>query len=416
MKTYTLLLLSSLLLACHGSNTTVSWANVSLTSVTSSENGRLGDWVAAGLGLSARETTSSHKTLKGVDEHTSFQSSSAAGVESGSSATTTSNNAQTQMTELSSRNKTQSSTIAISDTANAVGEIIPYLDLTANITNVTNCWQSWVSYWSASDRNTGRAAMTGQDPVTKTVTYANNDYTYIVRSSFVSWYSTYTVTTTSTLSSEGFALSVTTWTGAVTSSEVAWHAFTDTSILSAYYVTETRIASYNKDEIWIKLPSTILPTPACTLPDIMPECSSEWSSYIYVNTHSTNGYFQETPDCRQAMITGDGCTSMRSIYMAANRPYELYVPYQQFESDFNPMTRNIGWLRIDNTSYFPASTTLAPGCTLGCQTCSITGDSVQLFYWPPQTLAIGKNGTETATTTHLARNTSSPVTTLVNGK
>lgn len=246
-----------------------------------------------------------------------------------------------------------------------------------------------------------------------TETYPGNYQTHIVTSSFVSWYSTHTVTTTSTLTSDGFLLSVTTWTGAVTSSEVEWHTFTDLSILSTYIVTETRIASY-KDEIWTTLPATRLPTPNCTLPDMMPECSSEWSSYIY--GYSTHTYFHETPDCRQAMITGDECTSMRSIYMAQNRPNEAYNPYDQTRSDFNPQNKNIGWITVNDTSYFPASTTLAPGCTLGCQVCSITGDSVQLFYWPPQTPAIGKNGTDTVTTAHLARNTSSLVTASVDGK
>lgn len=150
MKGYTLLLLlSSFLLACHGSNNTFSWANASLNSALSSRNAKIGDWVAAGLGLSTHETSSSDITPMDVDEHAGFISRSTAGVESESLVTTTSSNAQALMTELSSRNKTRPDTIAISNTAKAVVGTTLYSDPAANILNVTtttNCWQSWVSY------------------------------------------------------------------------------------------------------------------------------------------------------------------------------------------------------------------------------------------------------------------------------
>ena len=77
---------------------------------------------------------------------------------------------------------------------------------------------------------------------------------------------------------------------------------------------------------------------------------------------------------------------------------------------------DVGWKTANGTSYFPASKSLAPGCSLGCQSCSITGETVQLYYWPPATATLVENGTETATLTPLARNNSSPRTVSIDGK
>ncbi|KJX92260.1 hypothetical protein TI39_contig5881g00004 [Zymoseptoria brevis] len=56
----------------------------------------------------------------------------------------------------------------------------------------------------------------------------------------------------------------------------------------------------------------------------------------------------------------------------------------------NPFFTNPGYL--PNGSW-PTHSSLAPSCTLGCAGCAITGNSVELLFWPEQTAAPTANGT-----------------------
>lgn len=38
--------------------------------------------------------------------------------------------------------------------------------------------------------------------------------------------------------------------------------------------------------------------------------------------------------------------------------------------------------------YWPTSSTIVPGCTLGCQDCRVSGNRVELLYWPPETTSM----------------------------
>lgn len=271
--------------------------------------------------------------------------------------------------------------------------------ITASINHAvsaTDCWHSWLEYWSTSALNqvtSTDGAIAGPSTMTWTVTrVAGTSWTTTTWQS-----SAYTLTssTFATIYSDGYPVSVSASYETFTSSITGWIVATLWSSLSEYVTTQTTT------EIWssyyaITRSATALPTPSCELPSAMPECSMQWNSYIQSNTNilgrpyyavvgpmnSTSGTWPGAPYCTQAQITGDLCTSMRSNYLA-------------------PMTAwgyatDIGWETASGTSYFPASKSLAPGCSLGCQACSITGNSVQLYYWPPSTAILVENGTETA--------------------
>jgi hypothetical protein len=45
---------------------------------------------------------------------------------------------------------------------------------------------------------------------------------------------------------------------------------------------------------------------------------------------------------------------------------------------------------------WPSTSQLAPGCVVGCGRCAITGDSVELFYWPTSTPNVSATITESA--------------------
>lgn len=245
----------------------------------------------------------------------------------------------------------------------------------------------------------------------------------VTRAAETSWttttwqFSVYTRTssTFSTVYSDGFPLFVSASYETYTTSITGWTVATLWSSLSEYVTTQTTTETW-PSYYAITRSATALPSASCELPSAMPECSLQWRSYIQANTNifsqpyyavvgpmnSSSGTWPGAPYCTQAQITGDLCTSMRSYYLA-------------------PMTAwgyatNIGWETANGTSYFPASKSLAPGCTLRCQACSITGNSVQLYYWALSTATLVENGTETASLTLFTQDASGVRTVLIDGE
>ncbi|KAK5746361.1 hypothetical protein LTR17_000741 [Elasticomyces elasticus] len=113
-------------------------------------------------------------------------------------------------------------------------------------------------------------------------------------------------------------------------------------------------------------------TPPCVLPSSVPQCQSQWESWV-----DTQVYGWGTPDCNQASMTGDLCRRLTSSYLSSA------------QSDYltgSKVSRYVTNASVTSYSqYWPATSELAPKCTLGCQVCRITGDKVELLYWPPAT-------------------------------
>lgn len=368
MNGYTLVLLSAFALSCRGANTTFVWSSGSKSEKTH------GGYVAAGLGMRASETTS------GL-------------------ATTTSNDltsSSTSTTDSIFRDRTSED--ANLTTAVLSGRISENVHTTTNSTNATStidCWDSWLDYWSASSANRVTYTTSSYAPRTVTNTELHRANTYFDTSSWESWVYTATDTALSTIYSDGYPVSVHKSYDTRTWSNVGWTTYTTWKSLSDYHTTFTETWSFYDYITTTRSPSA-LPTPSCELPTTVSDCNKQWSSYIYSSGWKywdelytdIPGSFPGTPDCTQARVTGDWCTSMMGYYFARETMYG--------QAD------DVGWKTTDGTRYFPASKSLAPGCSLGCQACSITGESVQLLYWPPSTATLVENGTGTATLTPFA--------------
>ena len=190
-----------------------------------------------------------------------------------------------------------------------------------------------------------------------------------------------TLTTTSTITSDYYTESPTATTTGITtliSTEmdgafpIATHStvltITDTLASDVYVVTtlgtttipETLISTYlNLDLLGA------LPTPACQLDSDASQCQSAWDAYesslwsiTYILAAETDG----RPSCTRATITGDYCSSEVSNFLTPRS--EFYTP-------------------TVNASI--ATSTVVPGCTIGCQKCRVTGNSVKVLFWPPET-------------------------------
>lgn len=169
-------------------------------------------------------------------------------------------------------------------------------------------------------------------------------------------------------------------------------------------------------------PNASLPIPSCVLPTSVPQCQSSWDRYIKhktaredlpfdadgpsgCNAFATttipisckgpistwasvrSSYFAnepQIPDCSQAKVPDDYCSSTRSQFI-------FKAEGKSKQSDGVPQ---IKWTEttVDGTEtrvpYWPSDSTIGgPGCTLGCGSCAMQGGTVELIYWPPATMA-----------------------------
>lgn len=157
---------------------------------------------------------------------------------------------------------------------------------------------------------------------------------------------------------------------------------------------------YIRTEITGHYTATGLHEPSCALPSYVPDCQSEWKTYIETDSIAPRNTVP-LPQCTQASITGSLCDSLIAAY------------YKQY-TYLGGMIGNPGYQTTNGTStYWPSTTQFAPGCTLGCQTCAITGETVQLFYWPPTTANLVADGSGTAKV--MTAQTNATMVTTVNG-
>lgn len=367
--------------------------------------------MAAGLGFASHKTSSTAVTTQSAKDYVETGLPVSTNETSSTLATSTSDN-QTQTSESSPRNRTQSTETTLPTTTTFIDRPSGNIPITINNNNATStsdCWQSWLNYWSASSLNQVTYTTSTYAPRTVTKVELQDEISLIPTSSWESFVDTATYSDLITYYSDGYPVSVSVSYRTQTYSNVGWDEFTIWSHLREHLTTFTETWSWY-DDITTTQSTTALPTPRCKLPAVASGCSAQWSSYInvpgwkYYNDYDdpSSGYFPGTPDCTQAQITGDWCTTMASFYFARETMYG--------------QDKDVGWITEGSTSYFPASKSLAPGCSLGCQACSITGESVQLLYWPPSTATLVENGTETATLTPFVHNVSAVRTALFDGE
>jgi photosystem II stability/assembly factor-like uncharacterized protein len=96
-----------------------------------------------------------------------------------------------------------------------------------------------------------------------------------------------------------------------------------------------------------------------------------WSSYVNEVT---------SPVCSQASITGELCTSLKDAYVVGHnynlKPHLPGPAYFSSGSYSNAAPWFTGWT-------WPATQAFAPGCTLDCGRCAVTGGTIELLYFPP---------------------------------
>ena len=243
--------------------------------------------------------------------------------------------------------------------------------------------------------------------------------------------STHTFTTiqtrTSTINEGGFALSTETRTstGLWTSVGTAYPGTTWTDIWSVPLVSTESVTVTGAPNC--SLPSSVsqcqaswetfasdrlltidVPLPSCFEDTTVGACATSWNNYWSSYRSSDNPSYQSklwinSPLCSQASLGTSLCNALRSSYAASG--YDLYnqpvtnrivgTDYTWTATDFpnyNSWENVAGYsVRVAQTdaytisplsSFWPSASSLAPGCSLGCGGCAITGGTIDLLYWP----------------------------------
>ncbi|KAL9087734.1 MAG: hypothetical protein Q9165_006501 [Trypethelium subeluteriae] len=277
-----------------------------------------------------------------------------------------------------------------------------------------NCWSDWMSFWSANVSDNAVQTVTESATSTRTTSYTET----ITDPFEPGWTSTIieTWTLSETESANGFtfltATSTSTWTEINSDPEQPGTTYT-----KAYTDTVEEGSS-----VYITTPHTSVMTPQCKLPDLVPQCQSLWDEFASIQTSSVpantadcNGpslastcsqAFSEAaseysslyslqrnpPSCSQASVGSAACSIFYDQYIASWRAANAGEdpaggnPNPYLSLGYQPTSSVAPNGSISESLYWPSASVLAPGCSIGCGPCAITGGTVRLLYWPvPET-------------------------------
>lgn len=227
------------------------------------------------------------------------------------------------------------------------------------------CWAQWSSYWYSSTK-------VWSSYTTFQTIY---DYTAYSQISIQPTLSTERVTTTETAGNGNFATK--TYVTTITDVQTIKISISTTNFMT----TKAASARYT--------PSVT--APPCILPSYMPQCQSAWVSW-----GSHGAVAGAEPQCSQAKVTGSLCSTVISSWLHQQQVDMVGQNLGEIEGKVGmqelPHMANGTQVYPNSTTswYWPSTSKVAPGCTVGCQSCRVSGSNVKLLYWPPATVS-GRN-------------------------
>jgi len=226
-----------------------------------------------------------------------------------------------------------------------------------------DCWQQWNEYWNASANPSYTNVMSIYTDVT-TESALSNLYTTVSANTTV--YSTVTTTITDygpqnpflSDGSEAFPVATSTQTVTFSNVEIAGDTIEVFPGSWTTFVTTETITDQSMSAI-----PTPLVTPSCILPAIVPQCQSSWDAYL-----ATGGY---EPLCQQVSINSSMCSQLVDDAIVAENNM---LGGNGFGRTFG--NSDIPSITSGSSVWWPTHSSVAPGCTVGCQGCAIRGDTV----------------------------------------
>ncbi|KAI9686028.1 MAG: hypothetical protein M1822_004011 [Bathelium mastoideum] len=242
---------------------------------------------------------------------------------------------------------------------------IPWKNITGNGTiGADECWTQWLAYWTASSENSENEAMAVKtSPYKTTVNYTVTVPEQLPTSLTTSW----TWTETEVEAVDGFTF----WSSTLSRSYTEIKIFDEGMPGITATDVETNI-DYSTVYPNTNFSSGTLTAPSCVLNSVVPQCQSQWE--LWESDSLANIWtIISPPMCTQASMDAVLCESIRNSWLVGQGD-----PVTAFATRGNQLT----------LTTWPRSTSLAPGCTLGCGTCAITGGTARLIYWPVTTTAV----------------------------
>ena len=309
-----------------------------------------------------------------------------------------------------------------------VYNIFSYNTSTGQILTLTDCLAQWSSFWLNSADTISPVETAISDFAISTVeTLDREELLSKMAPTLDQGYpdfhrSTIPNTFTQTLIDNGHPFATITSTTIITMTLAPTASYTELTGTKSVYTTTEVIETYFYLGETFTIHHT---TPACVLPSIMPQCQAQWDSWVSIQIATIGG----TPSSCVANLTDEGATSMilndyicaaskswhdasASLNAAKGSPTPIcdlaHIDTAQcndlrslhlskwsdsvtVDHPYTPLMTDIGFQPTEATgsngsiissSYWPSTSRLGPGCSLGCGACAITGDTVQLFYWP----------------------------------
>lgn len=285
-----------------------------------------------------------------------------------------------------------------------------------------DCWQQWNQYWSA-------------------ILSASEVKTWIDMSSTITITNTLASVSASTKRFSG-EVTVTDKNGVFAQTTFVTIIATSQSLIYSSFpletVTETKTLDLGHQTD--PFDTITIATPSCILPSRIPQCQSSWEDWIsgnlasfvtapaecssYVNSDlslqplSCQGplskyeqsksvqysrWGRASPDCTQASVTGVPCSRLISSHLRHAQWYhginDGVVVLDWTGTTYTTTDASSGRSTINSYVEVPwdPSSSVAPGCTLGCHSCQVNGGTVQLIYWLPAS-SIWINGNYSAIT------------------
>jgi len=358
-----------------------------LTTVASAAG--IGDYIAAGLGQANASGLVSTKQSS-INAETSPRWSNATSVSGSHNSTATSHGTTTSHASATSHGSSAHVTGTSSRLITATG-------ITKATTNVTTngtlaCWDQWTNYWSTE---TSSSLFTVTETTSYTWTSTSTEFsTYTGAQTSIETLA-YTETVFEDPNDDKYPIS--TETQYETNTDIESGALIPISTVGTY------TSAWTSTTVWSgRSAVNATNTPSCTLPSYVPQCQAQWNQWTPGGT---------PPKCSQASINNQKCSSVIAERFAG------YTTGNPALNAWSVTEISLGPSSWTESSSWPATESLAPGCTLGCGTCAITGNTVQLYYWPPTTATLFENGngTVTARASALSPNNSVPITAIVGG-
>jgi len=172
MKVTTSILFLMAWLTCQAMNTTPDQSSVNRASTATNTHGGIGDYVAAGLGVDTRETSSSLASTPNLGDYVAIGLSMSSREASPSLTTATMKDTWAQLSTTAILTAVGLATVTSAGLMHKTTNI-------ANVTSSTDCWHSWLAYWSASSLNQVTYQFTSYTLDITTETGKDASWTYI---------------------------------------------------------------------------------------------------------------------------------------------------------------------------------------------------------------------------------------------